>query len=326
MFVAILLCIVAFPLKQTLVPFWARCQKDKPRLVLAALFVPFMLWQFGWTIGTMLIVDVLAFLEILDRVAANRSVLWRMAKNIVLPASYFFVGLILVFCYNDVIASLVDVGKYTEMYVRIDSILLAGSSVSEIAHAVMQGLPVSVYRFLEVIYFGMFGQLGAGIFLVALAYGKRHCLAYVGTMLTAYYLALLVFALWPARVPASVCVEHFSRFPQSLDLYNVQKATVLKPKLLFSHTEPIRIDTDYFILFPCMHIALPLIVLWFVRKWRRMFAVLLLYDVVLCAAILLLEQHFFMDLIGGVLAAAVAIALVKVPTDEKRENARLISN
>ena len=320
MFVAILLCIAAFPLKQTLAPFWTRCLKDKPRLVLAVLFVPFMLWHFGWTIGTMLTVDVLAFLEILDRVAANRSTLWRMAKNIVLPASYFFAGLILVFCYNAVIASLVDIGKYTEMYVRIDSILLAGNSVSEIAHAVMQGLPLSVYRFLEVIYFGMFGQLGAGIFLMALAYGKRHCLAYVGTMLTAYYLALLVFALWPARVPASVCVEHFSRFPQSLDLYNVQKATVLKPKLLFSHTETLQIDTDYFILFPCMHIALPLIVLWFVRKWKRMVAVLLVYDVVLCAAILLLEQHFFMDLIGGVLAAAAAIALVRVPTDEKREN------
>ena len=140
-----------------------------------------------------------------------------------------------------------------------------------------------------------------------------------GTMLTAYYLALLVFALWPARVPASVCVEHFSRFPQSLELYNVQKATVLKPKCFFSHRNTAD-RTDYYILFPCMHIALPLIVLWFVRKWRRMLAVLLVYDVVLCVAILLLEQHFLMDLIGGVLAAAVAIALVKVPRDEKREN------
>jgi len=319
LFVAVLLCIAAFPLKQTLVPFWQRCTKDKPRLLLIVLFVPFMLWQFGLSVGLMLVVDVLAFLEILDRVTGTRRRM-RMATAIVVPAAYFFVGLILVFCYNDVIASVEDVGKYTMTYKNLDSILLGGHSVSGIAHAVMQRLPISTYSVLEVVYFGMFGQLGAGIFFTALAYGKRHSLAYVGTLVTAYYLALLVFVLWPATDPSSICVDHFARFPQFLDLYDVQKAAVLKPHILLMHTAQPAIEADYYITFPCMHIALPVIVLWFVRRWKRMVVVLAVYDVILCMAILLLEQHFLVDLIGGVITAAVAIALVKLPEVTEGKN------
>jgi hypothetical protein len=202
------------------------------------------------------------------------------------------------------------------MYLRLDSILLLGSSVSEIAHIVMGQLPVFFYRILEGIYFGMFAQLGAGIFLIAAAYGKRRSLAYVGTLLTAYYLALLVFFVWPAGAPVAACENHFSRFPESTALYNVQRADVDKPRLLFSRTATPAIDTDYYIPLPCMHITLPLIMLWFVRKWRRMFAVLLVYDAMLFVSILLLEQHYLIDLIAGVIAAAVAIALVQVPGKE----------
>jgi hypothetical protein len=313
------LCIVAFPLQQTLIPFWNRCRKDKLRLPLLVAFGGFMFWQFGWAIGLMLTVDVLMVIEVLDRIPGGRKMIWRLATNIVLPAAYFFVGLLLVFSYNDVIASAVDIEKYTPMYLQLDSILLLGSSVSAIAHAVMGQLPVFSYRILEGIYFGMFAQLGAGLFLTAAAYGKRRSLAYIGTLLTAYYLALLVFVVWPAGAPVAACQDHFSRFPEAAALYNVQKADVDKPRLLFSRTATTAIDTDYFIPLPCMHIALPLIMLWFIRKWRRMFAVLLVYDAMLFVSILLLEQHYLIDLIAGVIAAAVAIALVEVPKEESGE-------
>ncbi|HVQ63515.1 MAG TPA: hypothetical protein VMT78_03200, partial [Terriglobia bacterium] len=42
--------------------------------------------------------------------------------------------------------------------------------------------------------------------------------------------------------------------------------------------------------------------------------------VILCMAILLLEQHFLVDLIGGVITAAVAIALVKLPEVTEGKN------
>jgi len=314
--VTTLLCVVAFPLDQTLIPFWNRCRKDKLRLTFLAVFAAFMLLRLGWAIGLMLTVDILTVMEVLDRVSGGRKMVWRLATNIVLPAVYFFVGLLLVFSYNDVIASAVDIEKYTAMCLRLDSILLFGSSVSAIAHSVMGRLPVSAYRILEGIYFGMFAQLGAGLFLIAAAYGKRRALAYIGTLLTAYYLALLVFAVWPAGPVASVCEDHFSRFPESAVLYNVQKADVDKPRLLFSRAGIPSIDTDYYISLPCLHIALPLIMLWFVRNWRRMFAVLLVYDAILFISIILLEQHYLIDLIAGMIAAAVAIALVQSPEKE----------
>ena len=73
------------------------------------------------------------------------------------------------------------------------------------------------------------------------------------------------------------------------------------------HTAQPLIEADYYITFPCMHIALPVIVLWFVRRWKRMVVVLAVYDVILCVAILLLEQHFLVDLIGGVITAVLQL-------------------
>jgi hypothetical protein len=59
-----------------------------------------------------------------------------------------------------------------------------------------------------------------------------------------------------------------------------------------------------------MHIAQPLVVAWFLRRWKRMLAVLAAYDVLLLAAIVLLEWHYVVDIIAGVLVACVAIAVV----------------
>jgi membrane-associated phospholipid phosphatase len=49
--------------------------------------------------------------------------------------------------------------------------------------------------------------------------------------------------------------------------------------------------------------------LWFVRKWRRLAYILLALDALLCVAIVLLEYHYVIDLIGGVVVAAFAILL-----------------
>ena len=70
------------------------------------------------------------------------------------------------------------------------------------------------------------------------------------------------------------------------------------------------IGTGYFIAFPCMHIATPVVALWFLRQWRRLAVTLLGLDILLCAAIVLLEYHYVVDLIGGVAVAALAIAMV----------------
>ncbi len=51
------------------------------------------------------------------------------------------------------------------------------------------------------------------------------------------------------------------------------------------------------------------IVLWFLRRWKRMIIALIAFDVLLVPAILLLEQHYLVDLIAAIPVAASAIAI-----------------
>ena len=58
-----------------------------------------------------------------------------------------------------------------------------------------------------------------------------------------------------------------------------------------------------------MHIVQPIIVLWFLRRWKRMVIALAAYDLLLIVAVLMLEMHYVIDIIVGLLVAALAIAL-----------------
>jgi membrane-associated phospholipid phosphatase len=49
--------------------------------------------------------------------------------------------------------------------------------------------------------------------------------------------------------------------------------------------------------------------MWFLRRWRRIVVVLAAYDVLLLVAIFLLEMHYVVDVLAGVLVAALAIAI-----------------
>ena len=58
-----------------------------------------------------------------------------------------------------------------------------------------------------------------------------------------------------------------------------------------------------------MHIVQPLIVLWFFRARKGLLILLIAFDVLLVPAILLLEEHYLVDLIAAVPVAALAIAI-----------------
>jgi len=59
-----------------------------------------------------------------------------------------------------------------------------------------------------------------------------------------------------------------------------------------------------------MHIAHPVIATFFVAKrWDRMAKALVFYNAVLIPAIVLLEWHYVVDIIAGILLAAVALVL-----------------
>jgi membrane-associated phospholipid phosphatase len=69
-----------------------------------------------------------------------------------------------------------------------------------------------------------------------------------------------------------------------------------------------------------MHVAQPMIVLWFLRRWRGMAIALGIYDLFLVASILMLEQHYVIDVLAGLLVGAVAIAITGGPFRVRTSN------
>jgi PAP2 superfamily len=251
--------------------------------------------------------DAVALLELVNRQKA--TALRQTAAAVLWPAAYLFFGFLMVLAYNNVIVSVRYNFATDPALAAIDRWLLHGHSVSELAHWALQVFPLSFFKALELIYFGMFLQIGATLILLALCDGRTQALQFVGTILTSYYLALIIFYIWPAQGPYTLCPAHFARFPSSLQSYTLQKTLIPHALALWRHQPISRISTDYYIAFPCMHIVQPIIVLWFLRRWRRMVIALAAYDLLLVATILLLEMHYVIDIVVALPVAVLAIAI-----------------
>jgi hypothetical protein len=308
-FAAALLYVIAFPVGDTLGPLWARCRKQK--LLIPLLLAPaILLIAFnGFWVGLVAAIDGIVLIEWFTRVS-SRVPAARITSSIAavaFPALYFFAGFVLVLAYNDVVAAMRFDGSYDDILNRWDSRLMLGTTVPALAHWALSHLPASAPKWLEWIYVLTFPQIGAAMIILALQSGQQRAFRLVATILTAYYIALILFFAVPATGPYYTCLTHFSLFPSSPWFYNGQR-----PLLDTFRTQhrPGMVRLDYFIAFPCMHLAQPIIVLRYLRQWKRMVAVLVAFDLVLIAAILILEQHYVVDLLGGVAVALLALLMV----------------
>ena len=311
-FAATLLYLIGFPFSETIALLLARYKQQKSRIPVFAVFAVWMLMQFGFAIGGMIVIDGLALAELFDRAHGSLDTVRGILGSVVWPATYLFFGLVGMFCYNDLIASLQFIGAYDGFFMKMDSALMGGHSISGVAHFLIASLPLPTLNIAEFIYYGMFGQVGAGLVLTAMCLGRRESFRYVGTVLTAYILALALFYLWPTAGPFYTCPTH-TLAQQQLVTYEYQKNALLKAQLLTtSYKQFNTVGPDYFIAFPCMHIAQPLVVLWFLRRWKRIAYALVAYDIVLVPAILLLEWHYLTDVIGGIIVAGIAIWLASI--------------
>ena len=63
-----------------------------------------------------------------------------------------------------------------------------------------------------------------------------------------------------------------------------------------------------------MHIAQPLIVLWFLRSMKIVVRLLLAYDFLMIFSIVLLQWHYLVDLIGGAMVAIIAVKIHQLHT------------
>jgi hypothetical protein len=52
---------------------------------------------------------------------------------------------------------------------------------------------------------------------------------------------------------------------------------------------------------------MPIIAIWFLRRWRNIAVILIIFDVLLIVSIVALQWHYLVDLVGGVLVAGLAI-------------------
>jgi hypothetical protein len=310
-FVAAILCVIGLPRERALQPILASYRQSPLRIIPVLLYFAILLWITSGLKALVLTVDAIALLELLRR--RKTQTLTPIVSAVFVPAAYLFFGFLMVLAYNSAIVSVRFNFATDPALAAIDRWLLHGHSVSELTHWAVQTLPISVFHALEFIYFGMFPQIGAALILVALCEGRARALRLVGTILLSYYLALALFYIWPSQGPYYICPSHFSRFPASLQIYNLQKTLIQHALALWQHQPIPRISTDYFIGLPCMHVAQPMIVLWFLRRWRKMALALAVYDVLLVAAILLLEQHYVIDILAGMLVAALAIAITGGP-------------
>ncbi len=305
-FAAVLLALIGLPREQILKPFLARYRENPLRLIPLLLFIVILAALTDWLRAMVICVDAMALLELLNRKKGN---LRQTAAAVLAPAAYLFFGFLVVLAYNNLIVSVRYNFLYDPALATIDRWLLHGHSVWEFSHWALGVLPISFFKAAEFIYFGMFLQIGAAMVLLAVCQGRVRALQFVGTILMSYYLALIIFYISPAQGPYCLCPGHFLRFPRSLQSYNIQ-ATLIPHALALWHRSPIsRISTDYFIGFPCMHLVQPLVVLWFLRPWRRMVIALAAYDIFLLIAILMLEMHYAIDILVALPVAAIAIAI-----------------
>lgn len=305
---ALLFVLLAFPPRQTIGPFLARWRRQKIRIALALVFLAALSLMLQFAAALLLTIDALLVLELAERARADGQSFAAKAAGVLAVAAYLFLGISLVLVYNDIIMAARLPVSYDSALNHLDMRLLGGHSVSELAHRLYGTLPAWMLRFLDVAYFQMFLVVG-GAFLIAAYQSPSRGLRFAGTCLTAYYVALLVFFVWPTYGPYLFCPGHLDRYPQYMTTYLFHQAGIAGLAAAQAHRMQ-ALASGYYIAFPSLHIALPGIAMWYLRRWGVVFWLLLTYNVVIAAAIVVLEWHYALDLPGGIAVAVLAIVIV----------------
>jgi hypothetical protein len=222
-FFACLLYVVAFPRRETIQPVWEQYRKQKARFLILALLYAQFYYLFGWMGLLFLSLVTVAILELAERTRERPGVFAQALASFLVPAVYWFIGLVLVFSLNQAVIALRPHQANDALLNRMDSWFLMGSTVSDVAHRAYAALPLEVFQFLDLLYFAMFAQVGAGVIIIGLRRGRRRAFQFVSTVVTAGYLSLIIYYLWPSLSPFYSCPTHFAALPQALRSYPIQQ-------------------------------------------------------------------------------------------------------
>ena len=309
-FFASLLWVVELPFRQSVQPVLWRYRKDKRRLLILLPLLLLLYTLYDAATFVRFSIAALALFELGDRSRDEPGLVSNAARAILLPALYLFLGLLLVSCLNNMTMRMRPYSEYDVFFDKADAWLLGGLTVPQIAHTAAEVLPAPIFRSLEFVYFEMMDQVGAALILLGFNGGKSRAFRFVGTVLTAYYVSVLLFYFWPSQGPYSLAPAHLGVVPPDLKVYLVQQSLFEKAKWIWLGGTIEKIAFEYYIAFPSMHTALMMIVLWFLRDRRRVVAVLLGFDLIIGAAMILLEWHYLVDVFGGAAVAVLSILAV----------------
>jgi hypothetical protein len=228
---------------------------------------------------------------------------WASVISVLAPWIYLTIGLQTAFAYNTAIVSVRPFNLYDPFFRWLDGALFH-ISVANISHAAS-----ILYAPAEIVYYAMGGVMGAALIFLCLAGDRPRAFEMAGAILTAYYLSLLVFWAWPSNGPYSLDP---GSLPTSTFTGAIQHASYANAAALYHHRAWLAPVYGYFVAFPSMHVAQPLLAGWFLRRWRRVSVLIFVYCGLLVAAILVLEWHYLVEIIGGILIAALSIALASI--------------
>ncbi|HYM78632.1 MAG TPA: phosphatase PAP2 family protein [Candidatus Dormibacteraeota bacterium] len=305
---AMVFCVLASPFDQSFGPFWARYRREKLRIVFALVFVVLLCVLLPFTTAVLSAVQALFVIELVERSKSEGGSFARKAISIFTPAAYMFGGLTLVIIYNDIVVANRFPLSYDAFLNRVDARILWGQHISSLAHTLCAMLPARALTFLDFSYFQMFAVVGGGL-LMSSYYSYKRGLQFAGACLTAYYLALLIFYVWPTYGPYVFCPTHAAQFPSYLTAYVFQASGMASLQAVSQHKSQ-HLASGYYIAFPALHVGLPVIAMWCMRRWRRVFWLLAAYNCIVICAIVTLEWHYVIDLVGGVVVGALALAIV----------------
>lgn len=308
-FIAILFAIIGLPWGVTVAPLLGRL-RQKPFLALVLVNAAVTIWAWGPGLGLIVLIDGLALVEFLRRRKgrARSSLL-----DILVPAFYLFCGLVAVFAFNHASVAIRYGGTYDAAFRSFDNAIFH-TGAYRISQWSLDHLPRFVFELENLAYFSIWSRIGASLILCGLLGGRKYAMKLVRTFLLCYTIALLVFFAFPAKGPYSIHPVKAPTYAHSLGAFETQKVLTARMKQLWAHnlTSDVR-DVgigDYYISFPSLHAALPLISIWFLRRWRKICLVALgIYVTLLLPSLILLEWHYIIDVFGGFGVALISIWL-----------------
>ena len=286
---------------------WSWLRRDTKRFIPAGMLVAILLFIFGLKIG-----GIAASVGIVLTEFIFRKGDWRRLASVLLPWLYLTAGIEMSLDYSAVIVSMRPCTEFDSALKMLDAHLFFGASVVDLSRA-----SSAFYMPAELFYYLVFGAMLSGIILLCMDGDQRSAFELAGAMLTTFYISLAIFYFLPAQGPFIA-----GGLPSNVLTATLERASLSNATMLFHHTAWINAPRSYYVSFPSDHVAQPLIAAWYLRRWRIISAIVLGFCILLIPSILILQWHYIVDIIAGILVAIVSVLVVSAGS---RKAARLSS-